>query len=60
MKGTFRDNPLCVDDHFPSGEYAGKKVLYVLAHDLAYILKAIKFDSWHFTDKAKNLVKEAV
>ena len=60
MKGTFRDDPLGPDDAFPTGKYQSKKVLYVLAHDPAYILKAIRFDSWHFTDAVKDLAKDAI
>lgn len=60
MKGTFRDDPLDLDDIFEAGKYEGRKVLDVLASDIGHILHSIKYDVWHFSEAVKKLAKESV
>ena len=60
MQGCFRDNPLDLNDKFPSGKYEGRRVIDVLASDLGLILLWIRNESWHFTDAVKKLAKESV
>jgi hypothetical protein len=60
MKGTFRDDPLDLEDKFPSGKYQGRRVIEVLASDLGLMLLWIRNEAWHFTDAVKKLAKESV